>query len=40
MNNLELLRPAVFALVVETGSFRGAANGSISPAYVSQLIVI
>ena len=27
MNNLELLRPAtVFALVVETGSFRGAAE--------------
>lgn len=40
MNNLDLLRPvAVFAAVVEAGSFRAAADRfSLSPPYVSQMI--
>ncbi len=40
MNDLEILRPAaVFAVVVEEGSFRAAASRlGLSPPYVSQLI--
>jgi DNA-binding transcriptional LysR family regulator len=40
MNNLDLLRPvAVFAAVVEEGSFRAAADSlGLSPPYVSQMV--
>ena len=40
MNDLDLLRPmAAFAMVVETGSFRAAADRlSLSPPYVSQMV--
>ena len=40
MYDLDLLRPTVtFALVVETGSFKGAAERlGLSPPYVSQMI--
>lgn len=40
MNDLDLLRPmAVFAMVVDTGSFRAAADRlSLSPPYVSQMV--
>jgi DNA-binding transcriptional LysR family regulator len=40
MNDLDLLRPMVaFAMVVETGSFRAAADRlSLSPPYVSQMV--
>jgi DNA-binding transcriptional LysR family regulator len=40
MNNLDLMRPMVaFAMVVETGSFRAAADQlALSPPYVSQMI--
>ena len=40
MNDLDLMRPmAAFAMVVETGSFRAAADHlSLSPPYVSQMV--
>lgn len=40
MNDLDLMRPmAAFAMVVETGSFRAAADRlSLSPPYVSQMV--
>lgn len=40
MNDLDLLRPmAAFAMVVDTGSFRAAADRlSLSPPYVSQMV--